>query len=594
MTKADVLNKIDTDHAVKIADRIWWVGHYMEDDIFQCQAYLIENGNSSVLIDPGSLLTFNKTLEKINEVISFDKIKYFICHHQDPDITSSLPHIDKMLKRDDCLIISHWRTIALLKHYDLKTTFLCVEKSEWQLDIEDRIINFVFTPYLHFPGAFCTFDNKSGILFSSDIFGGFTHEWELFAKDEGYFESMRPFHEHYMPSHKILLNGLLEIEKYPVKMIAPQHGSIIKEHLVKYVIKNLKELDCGLFLLSKGANDIERLSQINITLRNILDSMVNFSSFKDIVFHLLKLSQRLLPVESLEFYISIENEKVLHMTPETRYRGDIISPPLYCKKIYTLKRGDLSKSYIQFDDKDHNNFIEMKSATNQFFVPLFTPKYDVALAVAVFHLSKKVLIDEDVDQMISKFSIPLAVTIEREAIYRVLELERNRIYEVSIHDQLTNLYTRHYMNESVERLINVHLRDSAAGIIVVIIDIDHFKLINDKHGHLTGDMVLKKVAELLLNMSRTSDIQVRYGGEEFMVFMTSPSIETGVHFAERFRKSVQKIDFEVDSGDIFNVSISAGVAYHLQEETLDSFLQRADDKLYEAKETGRNQVCVAC
>ena len=73
--------KIDTsnpDRAIQIADRIWWVGHILPDDPFQCHVYLIENGNQSVLIDPGSKLTFKNTLSKIEEVIPFSHIRYFI------------------------------------------------------------------------------------------------------------------------------------------------------------------------------------------------------------------------------------------------------------------------------------------------------------------------------------------------------------------------------------------------------------------------------------------------------------------------------------------------------------------------------------
>jgi flavorubredoxin len=76
------IDEIDTQHALEIADRVWWVGHYMHGDDFQSHTYLIENGSQSVLIDPGSQLTFSNTLSKIEEVIPFSQIRYFICHHQ--------------------------------------------------------------------------------------------------------------------------------------------------------------------------------------------------------------------------------------------------------------------------------------------------------------------------------------------------------------------------------------------------------------------------------------------------------------------------------------------------------------------------------
>jgi flavorubredoxin len=72
---------INSEEPIQIADRIYWVGHYLPNDPFQCHAYLIENGDQSVLFDPGSKLTFKYTLRKIEKIISFNNIKYFVCHH---------------------------------------------------------------------------------------------------------------------------------------------------------------------------------------------------------------------------------------------------------------------------------------------------------------------------------------------------------------------------------------------------------------------------------------------------------------------------------------------------------------------------------
>jgi diguanylate cyclase (GGDEF)-like protein len=193
----------DTSHAIEIADRVWWVGHVLDDDIFQCHVYLLEQGDQSVLFDPGSRLTFAGTLRKIEEVIPFTKIRYFVCHHQDPDIAAALPLIDQMVDREDAVVVTHWRAQALLKHYGLRLPFWLVDQHDWRLQLLDRELQFVFTPYAHFPGAICGFDPSTRVLFSSDLFGGFTEKPTLLAKDESHFEVLRPFHEHYMPSRAI-------------------------------------------------------------------------------------------------------------------------------------------------------------------------------------------------------------------------------------------------------------------------------------------------------------------------------------------------------------------------------------------------------
>jgi flavorubredoxin len=207
------LQAADTRHAVEIAPRIWWVGEILADDPFQCHVYLLEQGDQSVLFDPGSRLTLSGTLRKIVEVMPINRIRYYVCHHQDPDITAAMPLIDELIERKDAVLVTHWRAQALLKHYALRMPFWLVDEHDWRLPLEDRELQFIFTPYAHFPGAFCTFDPKSRILFSSDLFGGFTTQPTLVARDESHFEAIRPFHEHYMPSRDILGYALAQIDR---------------------------------------------------------------------------------------------------------------------------------------------------------------------------------------------------------------------------------------------------------------------------------------------------------------------------------------------------------------------------------------------
>ena len=597
------MHDIDTQHAVEIAHRVWWVGHYLPGDKFQCHVYLIENGDQSVLIDPGSQLTFDGTLRKIEEVMPFSQIRYFICHHQDPDVAGAMSLVEQKIEREDCLLITHWRVAALLKHYALITPFWLIEENGWKLELGSRTLQFLFTPYLHFPGAFCTFDNSSKILFSSDLFGAFTEDWSLFTEDESHFENIRPFHEHYMPSREIMLHALLEIERYPISMIAPQHGSIIKGRLVNYMIEKLKGLECGLYLVNKDVEDVQRLSNINQTLRDIMSLMVIYRKFSDIASPLLEFSQRLLPVESLEFFVLLENKQVLHLTPLTRYRGDVIPSPSFCEDIWLLDQKDMQKNYLEFNEKTVEKFIAsfvsqdcecLKTEGGYLLVPLFSSREYGPQALGVFHLSEEVEISVELDQMIGQLSVPLAVATEREAIYRMIELERDKMYERSIRDPLTFLYTRSYMQGSIPRLLSIHNRDAWADIALAICDIDHFKRINDTYGHVIGDKVLKTVASVLLEEIRSTDIPVRYGGEEFAVFMPMYSVEAGLQFVERLRQKIEKIKFRsTDREKRFSVTISVGIAFHQQKESLQKFIQRADEKMYQAKESGRNKVCVA-
>ena len=585
------LEHADTNHAIQVADRIWWVGHRQENDIFQCHVYLLEQGDQSVLFDPGSQLTFRHTLRKVEEIIPFSSIRYFVCHHQDPDITGALPLIDQLISRDDALLVTHWRTQMLVKHYGLNLPFWLVDAHDWTLELQDRRLDFIFTPYAHFPGAICSFDPVSRVLFSSDLFGGLTPEFSLVAQDENYFEALRPFHEHYMPSRDILGYALRSIEKYPVRLIAPQHGSIIPEHLVTFMIEKLKTLECGLYLIARGNTDIQKLSQLNQTLRDITKTMLVYRDFRDIAGSLLDITQRFLPALSLEFYARLDGGRVLHLSPVSRYRGIEADPPPAVARILDL---------------DHKQWRELNAAgaVDTFILasdssigpsltlPLFDPERGTAQAVAIIHLSAPASSTEELQQVVEQMSVPLQVAVEREVIYRQLDLERQRIYERSIRDPLTGLFTRIYMQEVVQRLCEIQDRNPGNPVAMLMIDIDHFKSINDTYGHNQGDVVLRQVAAALIEGVRSSDIPVRLGGEEFAVFAVGEAVAHITLFAERLRARIAALRFAEPMADRV-VTVSIGAAVRQPHEALLDLIQRADMALYGAKNGGRNQVCAA-
>ncbi len=584
------IDPAQTENAVCLGNNIWWVGHYMPEDRFQCHVYLIVNGTHSVLIDPGSRLTFAHTLRKIEQVIPFSHIRYFVCHHQDPDITAALPLIDQLVCRKDAVIVSHWRAIALLRHYDLTLPFICVEAEQWKLDLGNRELIFEFTPYLHFPGAFCTYDPTSQILFSSDLFGGFTDDWKLVAEDENYFEAMRPFHEHYMPSHDILYHTLIKLEKLPLQAIAPQHGSIIPGKLIPYIFSELKKLQCGIYLLTQTSTDVLRLSELNQMLQNFLKSIVTYREFSDIAVALLREIKRVLPANRLEFY-AWENGTVLHLAPTTRYNGALCELPAIYRQLVDLNQETWKEEYRKIAREPRFHQTPDGTKTNlPIPMPLFSPSKHQSTGIALVYLDHDVALDEETGNILLQISLPLSVAVERELMYRKMEMERQNYYERSIKDPLTNLYTREYMREILHRLLARHDRDSSAGIAMIMLDLDHFKRINDTYGHPGGDEVLRKIAACIKDTLRGGDIPIRMGGEEFAVFISGRDSGAACLLAERIRSRVAEIRFDPPLEEV-RMTISCGVSFRQQQETLGDFVARGDKALYTAKETGRNQVC---
>lgn len=575
------MNKIDYTKAVNIAENVWWVGHYLLGDEFQCHVYLIENGDESVLFDPGSVLTFDKTLSKIESIIPFAKIKYFVCHHQDPDITGALAQIDSLVKRDDAVILSHWRAITLLKHYNLSLPFKCVEELGWTLKAGDLNLQFVFTPYFHFPGAFTTFDKKSGILFSSDIFGGFTDKKGLYAENEGYFQQLRFFHEHYMPSKEILNHSLNKFEQLPLEMICPQHGCIIRKELVSFMISNLKNVDCGIYTLTQTNTDIQKLSRLNKLLHDFLEKLVLHRDFSTLASMLGQQIEQIFPLKNIIFIAEYSRNLYLKFEQGSMFRA---------------KELDIDSNYSSLLNIDSKQWLERNPGwflyqedERELVLPLFSSETKKTISLVFFQLKEDFNPDKEILGILKSISVPLAIAVEREIMQRAMDMERQKFYEQAIRDPLTNLYTRVYMNDAATRLFALDDRDKNTSLYVMMFDIDHFKSINDTFGHTNGDIVLKQVAAVLIEQTRTGDVQVRIGGEEFVLFMVGENREFVSHVAERIRTEVESPKFGLElKGRV--VTISGGVTIRRADEGLMDAISRADKALYEAKKSGRNKI----
>ncbi len=172
---------------------------------------------------------------------------------------------------------------------------------------------------------------------------------------------------------------------------------------------------------------------------------------------------------------------------------------------------------------------------------------------------------------------------EREKLIKELERANSNLQQIAIMDSLTAIYNRHYI---FERLPEELLQAKRYGypLSVALIDIDHFKQINDSFGHLYGDLVLQRISQVMKEMLRTGDLLCRYGGEEFLVILPHTRLEQALTYANRLRESVAALSW--DKPELI-VTLSGGVAeYRGESETL--LLNRADTCLYQAKSQGRN------
>jgi diguanylate cyclase (GGDEF)-like protein len=167
-----------------------------------------------------------------------------------------------------------------------------------------------------------------------------------------------------------------------------------------------------------------------------------------------------------------------------------------------------------------------------------------------------------------------------------LEQQQKEIYQKAVRDSLTGLYNRHYISDGVKVLMQNHNRGQLDHLSLIMFDIDHFKTVNDTYGHPVGDDVLSSFGRVILKQIRESDIAIRFGGEEIMLFAATPA-SIAIKLAERIRKELSDIQFN-GNNITFNVTTSAGIAEHSKDETMESLMERADAQLYIAKRNGRN------
>lgn len=251
---------------LKIAEGIYWVGFYDETSNFHCNPYLLIESDQAVLIDGGSRPDFAVVMSKILQTgIHPKQIVALIYQHYDPDLCGSMLNLIDTCENDNLKIISEQDNYNFIHYYVGKDKHHMIEQIDkigFRLVFNGRELQFLKTPYAHSPGSFISYDTKTKTLFSSDLFGSFSKKWDLFielsescpicidynncikGKDYCPLPDFIDFHKKIMPSAKSLKHAMNIIKSLDVNMIAPQHGSVIKNRDdADFLIKILESLE---------------------------------------------------------------------------------------------------------------------------------------------------------------------------------------------------------------------------------------------------------------------------------------------------------------------------------------------------------------
>ncbi len=558
---------LDTSRAIELAPRIWWVGALLPGDPFQCHVYLVEQGDQSVLIDPGSALTARQVIGKIDDVVGVENLRWLVCSHSDPDIIAALPALVAHGLHPEAAIVTHWRDKTLIRHLGVALPYWLVEENGWRLELEDRALRFLFTPYAHFAGAFCSFDENSRTLFSADLFGGFAeNDHTLYATSLDYFEQMRAFHEHYMPSREILAHALAEIGQLEIRRIAPQHGLVIPENLVAPLVKQLSELECGIYLHARDDPDLRFLLAANRAVRDLIDTLVREPEFSGVVANFDEMAERLFGTGRLELWART-GDTVLRFAQHNGFVGQAADPP-----------SDVLAGLSGAQPGPGPRMV----------LPLRPPASAAVTGVVVLEFGDMPVLSRSMRALVDEICGLVEVGLERELFRHAASIDRDAFYEQATHDPLTGLANRQYLADAARSLCALDDRSARASVAALMVDIDRFKAVNDNLGHVAGDEVLRLVAQSIVAGSRRGDIVVRYGGEEFLVLLSGVDLAIARSVAERIRKAVA-----APAGEGPRVTATVGVALRNRGEPFDHLVERADKAMYLAKAQGRDQVCVA-
>ena len=195
-------------------------------------------------------------------------------------------------------------------------------------------------------------------------------------------------------------------------------------------------------------------------------------------------------------------------------------------------------------------------------------------------------IQQNIEHIIRDFDVPEENKME---VIKQINYIYTRTKYLSITDELTGLSNRRCFDKTLEKEFLRALRYNNK-LTLVMFDIDHFKTVNDTYGHPCGDYILKEVANAALQTFRKTDTVFRFGGEEFVVILTETDIKQSEIPLERFRKTIETLDLTYQNQQI-NITVSIG-ACQLDQSigNKEEFLQKADNALYDAKNSGRNKV----
>ncbi len=522
---------------VEIRDHLYHIGDPAVFNGLDCNPYLLVEGDEAVLFDPGSVLDYHTVLDNLKALVDLDKIKYIVLHHQDPDFCGAVPLLEQA--GVNAKIITSWRTMTLIQYYGIKSPVYLIEEHNMGLVLNTgRRLEFIMTPYLHFAGSFVTYDAKEKLLFSSDLFGAFSHNRTFYAEDS-YMDKMLSFHENYMPSNSVLRPVMDVLLNYSIDIILPQHGSIIKDRVKDY-IHALRILECG--------------SMLAPLRKNLMKSGGYLMIFNEVYRRL----RSLYPVEEVcEVFRAVPNLIIDEACEVTDYHSD---GETVWYEIFEAVKQQKGMGWIMVLES---------------FVRNLCAVYDLVLP-DVFSTALGEMASEN--DRLKESNIALDQTVKA-------------VNDKLMKCPITGLYNENFFKSLLEE----ELTNEAWGSLgdLVSISVDNFSSYQMKYGVQEVHNVLKNLA-YMLQESFGDHCVFRMEFTEFALYIKGSEKIRLIEKLEEIRIAVSKSNLFL--GDL---TISGGVAFHDEikldglscTETAEEYLKLSLTRQRIAKKKGKNMIC---
>lgn len=537
------------ENVVEIANGIYWVGGGGLEGNLRCNPYLLIDGDEAVLFDPGSVLDFSAVYANIRSLIDPAKIKYVVLHHQDPDLCSSVPLLEKAGL--SFTIVTHWRSRMIIDYYGVDSSYYIVNEHDLRLELSSgRLIRFIQTPYLHFPGAIMSYDSFTKTMLTSDLFGAFPGEDNGLYAGPGYLESMKMFHEHYMPSNDILRPVMEVLLRMDIDILAPQHGRVIKENIKEHIIA-LRDLDCGSFL-APIRKDLAVSGGYASVYSKILQRYAALFGTREVED----------AIEGLDIQLDQTNYNVV----DYNYTGNLLWDEMF----------------------EH---IQARKGINWIMViePLvrkITVEYDLPLP-RTFEASLQKTKSE-----LSK------INAENERLAEInrslndgLEATRNQL----IRCPETGLYNQEFFSSYLVNEFNLKdWRQNTANPGIIMLSVDNFGRIQQNYGYAEMNNALRTLTYILKEISPENSVIFKLNGAEFVCYLPDTTRDQAILLAEAQRSSIEK-----SAKFIEPLTVSVGLATANEFLTndgepsggLDYLFEIAESRVQLAKKLGMNRVC---